>query len=96
MDSLQRLDDVRTRLGVNPSMGRILLALYAAPGKFVGYSELVSAVNCDDPKAHALKVTIHRLRQRIGPEKVERLYGRGYRLSEDGLRLVAKAIGESE
>lgn len=72
---------------------QLLAALYAAKGRCVTKDSLLTALysdrpDADEPEIKIIDVFICKIRARLGAEVIETVWGRGYRLSEEGTRLL--------
>lgn len=86
------LDRVRYRLGVTPSQGKLLLALYGAFGEVVPTDDLLDLGVGDDCGPDVLRAQLSYCRRRVGRKNIPNVWCRGYRLTEEGLEVVRKAL----
>lgn len=79
--------------GVTPAQGSLLNALYQAAGKIVSVDELIDAASLHPfVGPRTITVQVCHIRKVIGRDGIENQWGAGYRLTEDGLEAVRKAL----
>jgi hypothetical protein len=85
---------LQDRLGITPQQAAILFALYRAAPRTLGRLDLIEASNGleRDGGEGVAGVQICRIRQRIGPERIETVWGRGFRMSEMGVDLCDRVL----
>lgn len=85
------------KLGLTPGQGCILILLYEAKGRIVSRwfldDNMPLLKNKERQGDRAVEVQIHHLRKKLGRGAIENVWGRGFRLSEEGRRLVGEALG---
>lgn len=86
-------------LKLTPMQGCIILLLYEARGRVLSTyfidDNLPLLKNKERESPRAIEVQIHHLRKRLGKAVIENVWGHGYRLSEEGRRIVGEALGAS-
>lgn len=86
-----------------PVPAGLLARLYAAKGRMLSYDALIDAVafapgrkdrNGDTDDLSVIKVTIHKLRRRLGAETIATIWARGFCLTEVGRELCDEAVAK--
>jgi DNA-binding winged helix-turn-helix (wHTH) protein len=74
--------------GLTSSEGRVLLLLFNAKGRVVSKDAIQDGLYFDrveEPDIKIVDVFIHKIRVKIGPDRILTAWGRGYSLSVEGL-----------
>lgn len=86
-------------LKLTEAQGCLLLLLYNAKGRFVSRwfldDHLPRLKNHERVSEAAIAIPVYHLRRRMGARIIESAYGCGYRLTEEGRRIVGEALGAS-
>lgn len=84
-------------LKLTPMQGCIILLLYEARGRVLSRyfldAQLPLAKNKERVDTQAIDVQISHMRKRLGRSVIENVWGHGFRLSEEGRRIVGEALG---
>ncbi len=95
-DREEDISYIRRTLGVSPQLAVALMRLYR--GRNVAYvtiEQLLSTVygaDSDQRNDVNVKVLIHKLRAKLGARCIETEWGKGYRLTDAGVRRVESAF----
>ena len=91
-----KAETVRRALKVTPQAASILLALFQAGGQMVSRAMLddaMPAVRRDpDFSTNVVDVMVCKARKRLGRDAIENVWGRGYRMTPDGLARVGAIL----
>jgi hypothetical protein len=91
-EDLTKLEAIRTRLGLTPTVGKMLLALRASNGRVLSNGFLSDNFTTGKDEAGKLvHIHIHRLRSKIGPDALKTSWGQGYYLTPEGIEIVDQA-----
>lgn len=88
---------LRSRFRISPGAIEMLLALYRAGGKTLNKSQLEFAVDAEGARdrdyGNIVNVYVCRIRKALGDDAIGTHWGRGFRLTPEGIALVDAALG---
>ena len=102
VDDEELVAQLRDRFGLRNQAARIALALYRAKGRVVSRNMLFAAIPPTAPgprdlrDPHMLNVLIAYIRKALGPNSVLNIHGRGYLMSQSGLRRLDELLQQKE
>lgn len=89
---LERVEEVRVGFEISPQEAQVLMGLYHAKGRALSHDQMLDTVpargGLERESGKIPAVYVSRLRRRLGEGIINTVWGRGYRLTPEGVAVV--------